>query len=259
MIHHRRTAGITLLEIMLVLAIAMSLLMLGLRLYNQFQYELKIFKIRHTVDQLFQAMYMYHQANCRKGSLSPVNSKFQTPISVYDNNQPTADFAPYLTMVGTLSENSFVQNYNGQFNLVNDPNNKPSRSVYACWNTASGVTCGAPSTIPTAGKLTIVFWIAQVAVELNDPTLASMVKAVLNADCVSDDLNTCDPTATEGKYVIFQQIPSQASQNMPHRLGLASYYQILNIMQQHDPFYEYNTTTPISTDPLYNSYYLCGG
>ncbi len=70
---------------MLVLAIAVSLVLFGIRIYNQFAFQANEQKIVGNVNQLFQALEGYYYANCRQtldassnpqstGALDPINT-----------------------------------------------------------------------------------------------------------------------------------------------------------------------------------------
>src|ERR1700738_304841 len=72
MIIKKTASGVTLLEVMLVLAIGSSIILMGFRLFQGYSIEQEFRQVRYDVDLLFQAMGEYHQANCQKGTLSPL-------------------------------------------------------------------------------------------------------------------------------------------------------------------------------------------
>ena len=62
----KQSVGVTLLEVMLVLVVATSLLILALRTYYLFRFQAQEQQIAYTVDQTFRAMTGFYQANCRQ-------------------------------------------------------------------------------------------------------------------------------------------------------------------------------------------------
>ena len=61
----QRISGMTLLEVMLVLAIMASFVLFAINQYQQFRLEASFIDIKKNVDVLFQAMGRFYQGNCR--------------------------------------------------------------------------------------------------------------------------------------------------------------------------------------------------
>src|SRR5262245_26726988 len=64
MIAMKRYAGVTLLEVLLVLAITGMAFVMGLRLYYSFKTDADIMQVKSNVDAIFLAMAKYYRANC---------------------------------------------------------------------------------------------------------------------------------------------------------------------------------------------------
>ena len=62
----RKQQGVTLLELMLALAIATAVFILGIRLYAEYSFRLSESQLEANIEQFFQAMSHYYQANCRR-------------------------------------------------------------------------------------------------------------------------------------------------------------------------------------------------
>ncbi len=63
----QKNAGVTLLEMLLVFAIASSLFLASYQWYNQYRIQAAQAQLLANVDQLFLAMQQYYRANCRQG------------------------------------------------------------------------------------------------------------------------------------------------------------------------------------------------
>jgi prepilin-type N-terminal cleavage/methylation domain-containing protein len=173
----RRQKGVTLLEIMLVLAISSAILVLGMRMYVQFENRGYVEQAKYNIDTLFQAMTEYYHAQCASGTLfaAPTNKPYVITL---------AQLAPYLPN-NWESKNPITQGYALQFNPT-----VSSAPVYvnACVVTTKGTPCVSQSTALSTSQANIVIWNEQVALQ----AIASMPQAQINAyqsllaaDCVS--------------------------------------------------------------------------
>lgn len=195
----RRLQGVTLLEVLLVLAISVAILLFSVRQYQLFVFDRNIQQVRYNVDTIFQAMRGYYGANCtsqQTEQLLPINIK--------------TDLINGHFLVTPLQINQFVYNtgndwttgYITQFNIS-------TSTRYSCTN-------GNCTTQPIG---TAVIWVAQVAVKLN-PEIANSSNApaflaALGGDCLSGlSGSTVAPcgTSSQTDYVVWQRIPSYPSQ-----------------------------------------------
>ena len=65
----KQQTGVSLLELLLVLAIASSIALLGIRMYQRYQVDQDAERLLYTVNTLFLGMSRYYQANCRSGPI----------------------------------------------------------------------------------------------------------------------------------------------------------------------------------------------
>lgn len=271
--------GMTLLELMLVLAISGAILVSGLNLYQSFMVDVNAQQLKYNVDVLFQGLANYYKSNCiqyinqsgtltKSGTLDPDTGSIKNPFPI----DPAADLssAGYLAAPYPFVQNPLVAapptvdptnpsppapnpNYVTQFNLVYIPGtvNEPQRVI----NMSSGTQWSAGN---------IVLWKAQVAVQLSTAAAksAQAYKGMLGADCVStydassNSVTPCETaqggTAQTGTYLVWERLPSFAS---PETVS-----DVWPSMPTVTQFTQMYTTYPISL--LINGQtqnYLCGG
>lgn len=241
--------GVSLLEMMLVLTIGITFVTMGIRFYNQFQFQTNEQKIAANVSQLFLALEGFYYANCRQAldiNSNPQSSGSLDP-AVTDTPSPRSNVILSVTgnLVGTglfispsnwqpnnpLLDNKPLpdQGYYVQFNRVLVSGNDPAMSVYACTGSTASPSCDvtsgailASSNLPSA-QSHAVMWVAQVAVKLS-PTLTStqwtQIQNDLSAACVSTaaggGVAACTPTPAAGGYLVWSRTPSSSfNQNVP--------------------------------------------
>lgn len=232
--NYYKIQGVTLLEILLVLAISSAIILFGIQQYTSYQSNIYQDQLRHNVDSLFQGLANYYRANCieylsssgriKQGSLDPVSEKPPTPpwtpppwtypIDIHDDLYEVWTSGP--TTPGFLSRWPFLPNpllklnhYVVQFNLT-----EPSRSQ------------GMSATSSPPLKLPIYLLKAQVAVELSDKASqnANAYQQLLGADCLSDastvtffgisrTIVTPCSESSGGNYLVWERLPSFASPN----------------------------------------------
>lgn len=242
----QKQKGVTLLEILLVLAIASSLLLLGVRQYTQYKRDQYPDDLKLKISQLFQAAANYYKANCESGSLSSAS------LGVSD----LKDFLPaqWSSVNPLVSPDQYVIQFNESTVDV--------RFIYACYNGA----CSDPEPISSTTKNNTSYQL-QVAVKLADSSMASMLsyKALLGADCISDlngkQVTPCGATtAGTGPYLVWTRSPSLAMFNSNSNLWPSVHtVNQFKLQYTHDPMYE--MANPTATSPLDSRdvYYQCGG
>ncbi len=212
----RKTQGITLFEVMLVLAIGASILVLGARVYQMLKAQSDVTQLQYNVDQVFIAAARYYQGNCKPqrdpltGDITPGTGGL-APSTGYEPPNPYPVALGELTQGGymnlPLPRNPIVDNRNSssgyiiQFNLVAPPGQKKM------------ITETTPLTTVDLGK--IIMWRIQVSVKIAKPSMVNFYKSVLNADCVSQMVGTavqpCSAAIPGGDYLVWERLPSFAA------------------------------------------------
>lgn len=198
--------GFTLIETILVVAVAGGLVMLGLQAYQQPNTQAQFNALQYNVDLLFQAMRAYHASNCRgtynasqaitagtAGTLNPasgVDTTVPFPISnIATGLGPVSGGGPGYLPKWPLPPNIFIGA---------DPVNNPSFPVYVVQfnpDTVSQISYNActalayagtpPNTLactsnnpitpssapasPSTGQAAVLIWRAQVAAQVYNP------------------------------------------------------------------------------------------
>jgi prepilin-type N-terminal cleavage/methylation domain-containing protein len=253
----KKQFGFTLIETLLVLAIAGMIIVLGLRQYQIYRSDADVQFVNYDIDHLFQAMTNYYYANCagdmdtnatppipdpRSGNLFlwAMKNLSATPPPPFAINI-TNDLTNQGFLTTPLSVNNpLVESYLVQFN----ENTPQTKSV-------NGTPVG-----------TIITWNIQVAALVREPSRINALKLLLNADCVSDvDKNNpnlvtaCESHPAPGSYLVFERPPKVASPNIPSGLETMS-----PVLQQFKQMYNtYGTSQLMSSShsPEYQ-YYNCG-
>lgn len=217
----RRQSGLTLLEIILVVSLASSILLLSIRQYESYKLDSDVQQVLYNVDQIFQAASYYYQANCKRqinqttmtpiagtGSLDPANSPTNPKFIDAQADLVTPGYlkAPILfnPIVRYMQGSEVLKSYSVQFNLVTP---LPSRSV--------PLSAGG-----TGNTGTIYVWKIQVAVALANPATAPQYLNLLRGDCLSHMIGgslvapcpaTPTPPTANDTYVVFSRLPSFAT------------------------------------------------
>ena len=285
-----KITGVTLLEVMLVLAIMVSFLLLGLKQYQQFQLEASFIDIKKNVDILFQAMGRYYQANCRvisdaavatemgssptpfPGSLSPGGTlaNYTRDSTSVTTIYIESELPPYLpktwpTSVPGVDTSEGYKGYLLGFILT-----KKTKNAYQCWwhtdvsSVERIVSCSPTPYNPIQPNQVATFLII-VAVKIADDPTGDKTKVLLGAtgaNCASSSPYFCDGSDTPN-YLIWEQLPTKSGSRINSDLWISSQREAsFNQQYTHDPMYEManpNYADPHYTDPKKNDYYyLCG-
>lgn len=257
--------GMTLIEIMLVLAIASSLLIMGIRQYQSFQMQQQFQQVAYNVDLIFQGLSHYYQGQCQTGEdyySGTIASTGLLDASVSNATPLAMDISTQLVtpgyLVQTLALSEIVDSsvgfggYFAQFNLAATTAPSASRTETVTFD-------GATSSTVTAG--TAYFWKEQVAIKVRDTTKVTAYLNALGADCrsdlVGDIVTPCATSANEGDYLVWERPPSFALPNAISDLwATMPVAKDFNNVFRHDAFFEINN--PIIAVPN-APYYLCGG
>lgn len=233
-------AGLTLIEVMLVLAIAASFIILGLRQYQIWKADSDIRQLRYHVDSLFDAMSGFYKSNCRSsdGKLNPHNNPQKTIVLGLkdDLKNYIDDPNPHSPLVDVSNNNGYV----AQFNQYSQ-----ERSI--CLEMDSG-KCKNDAPV---GE--VITWFSQVAIKLPDSIAANGASAnaylaMLGGDCLSkmsgDKVEPCDGStvsnsgANDKPYVVWQRPPGFNSEKNKSQLWMMN--------RQADQFTQMYTTYPSS-------------
>lgn len=264
-----KARGMSLLEVMLVLAIASSIMLAGLRIYQSFDRDSGYLILRSNVDLLFQAMKTYYQDQCNL-YFSPDSSIRASGALTFNSNNPAAPVpfdvnttknylsSPWPRGSSVLANKVISSTYFAQFN----PSTVNTKQAYVCSSFASP-QCSAPAPIPGSN---VVLWQSQVAVKMKDPTMTTYYLAVAGADCAVNSLSgklpvDCSTGVSMGNsatYMVWQRMPSFSSPTIKSSLWISNpVTKLFKLQYTHDPMYElYNSSAEPSE--VYK-YYYCGG
>lgn len=263
----KKLNGITLLEAMLALGIATTIVLLGIKNYTQYKRDRDAFALKYNVDMIFQAMRNYYYANCANPTPASTNSPTLAPSNNPSNPFPitiTTDLADYLGTnwyaANPLINSSFGNaGYAVQFNRVTPSATRVENFCYFYPNTTqTSPSCGS---LPNSSAI-IYLWVAQVVVQVRDTRMTLALKGLTGADCAlttysASSIVDCSLGVTSGNpaYLVWQHLPSFASPKMSSDLwSVAPTVKEFNLQYTNDSLGELVSATYAGTQ-----YYLCGG
>lgn len=257
----KKQRGITLIEVLLVFAVASAIVVMSVKQYEMFRSDKDIQQVRYNVDMLAQAAANYYWVNCRgqmdpntnkivPGTLSPYNATPPSPGTPFLINTTTDLInTGYLKVPLTLGGNPYVTDYVVQFNETLIKQYRLGCDDADC-NTSSQKQIG-----------TLVSFQIQISVLLSDPTKADAYKNILGANCLSSLSGTtvlpCSQApATANTYAVFER---SAAYPTPAASSALSGNQV-NIQA----FSQQQTVNPIgnllsSDHTTEYQYFLCSG
>lgn len=278
--NRHKISGMTLIEVILVLAIAASLILAGLRMYQSSKTDNDYLILRSNVDFLFQAMKGYYQQECDLYFSTTNGSSFISKRGTLTFNPsggtPATDFSapirfdvttvnnyidlPWPRFVSVVALDTPVNTYFAQFNY----NVGTNKNYYVCSSYATGTPqCSNPQ--PISGS-NIVLWQSQIVVKMKDPTSTTYYLANTGADCAVNtyapgDIIDCSQGLTLGQsaqYMVWQRMPSFASQDVRSSLWVSNpVTKEFKLQYTHDPMYEMYNPGGAPSDVY--TYYYCGG
>ena len=222
--HHDQN-GMTLLELILVLALAVAIILMSMNLASQFREQTRQAQITADVNQLFQAMSHYYQANCRSGASLAANANSPAVLTI--NSAANANdlvHAQYLSSWKPITTSIIDENagkdlgYFVQLEKILSNGADYPMSIYACTGTAqepqgTAQTCSTV-TLPAAllnSNSKVIIWRAHVAVKLRDDLSSAdhlRYKQVLGATCLANDPRATCVDATSGSYLVWERLGS---------------------------------------------------
>tara|TARA_R110000868_G_scaffold108769_3_gene296632 strand:+ start:1840 stop:2658 length:819 start_codon:yes stop_codon:yes gene_type:complete len=266
-----KMTGVTMLEVLLVLAIGSAMIIAALRLNQTFKREAEISTLRFNVDQIFQAAAGFYQANCRvsvdpETGIVPDTGLLATPDAddIDPANRtivavPIADLKSFgflntdVTLASPFVRTTLDESYIVQFNQLAPVTREITLK---------------DDTKRYGGK--IVMWKMQVAVELRDQSAvaAERFKVLLDADCLStlndagDKVIPCSlnpvPEDDDPIYVVWERLPSYATEGQLPNMWTtnANVKSFTNMYTISHTIYK-TTNDEDEARPAEN--YLCGG
>jgi prepilin-type N-terminal cleavage/methylation domain-containing protein len=252
----RYQEGVTLLEVLLVLTIAASFAVLGLRQYQNFRLDADILELRKNVDTLFLSAANYYWANCSAGhQLDIVHAPGTTKAinistDLIQGGYLSSSFPTSNALVNNTSTNG---GYVVQFNKYTDV-----RYQSVCSNPPS---CSSTVQTPIG---TIILWRIQVSVLMQNTTTQKLTNAknYLSANCLSTSSGTtvvpCTSATSTGTYVVFERMPSYPTSDWSSQ---STFWPSNPLVQQFDQMYTTNPITNLTTvdHTAEYQYFYCNG
>lgn len=261
----KQYAGVSLVELILVLAIGAAILILSLRQYQVFRQDADADQLVANVNTLMQAMGQYYKANCygtynpnanpplTPGTLNPLNTNDPLPgpfpinitTDLVDNGYLSPEM-PISSLVDTTgAEGNNFNGYVAQFNA----------SIQMVRNPGSGAV----------GQ--VLIWKPQISVLLKDTENATQYLNWLQADCLSslngETVSRCQLNSNTGTYLVWERMPSYAASK-----GNSSLWEAKAVSTQFNQMYTTYPTVyllntggkvPTTGSATQTQYYLCGG
>jgi len=249
--------GVSLLEVILVLAVGGSILYFSIQQYLSYRYDADVAQIQANVNAIFQAMTGFYRANCygttnapgvlNPNNSNPPNSNFHIDITndLIGNGYLTTTLIPDPLVNAT---GSGTQGYIAQFNQSTAP-----RQICTALNTTT-----IPSTCTASVSIgNIVVWNAQVAVQLKDTAHTNTYLNLLTGDCLSSAsgniVTPCSASSTKGNYVVWQRFPSNANPQ-----AQSDYWATIPTVSQFTQMYTTSSIQNLTNGTTTNQYFLCG-
>lgn len=259
-----KSRGVTLIEVMLVLAIAVVIILMGINQYRMYRVDSYYMLVKYNVDILLEGLKQYYQTNCKVSGnkLWPTSGTYSAVSLDYATMAPylTGEW-PYYTPVVSSQSGSIVSSFYPQFN----PMPLKQKTEYPCFLYNAKLTCASPKSIPNTK---VILWQAQVVVKMANPTQAVHYIAILGASCGTNSFtsgNTVNcannKNLTQAEYLVWQGLPSSPSGSIGSAHWMANpVSKLFNLQYTNDPMYEmYNSkAVPDSNNQVYYMNYLCG-
>lgn len=254
----KRQIGVSLVEVMLVLAIGGFLVMMGLRQYMSYRLDADVALIKSNVDTIYAAMSSYFQANCggAGGTLSPYNKA--TDFTAAKTIDISADLVKghYLNqsqvlavslVVGSPDQSTILSGYKARF--------MPTKVERPAMPTQSDQVNYTWTNTESTGW--IVMWTPQIMVELKDPNKAKMLQLLTQAtSCTKTDWQSQGACDAKTPALFFTHQVS-----FTNHAGAGSDYWVMSPMlnQMRDQEGIYNPAVVLSAGSQDDQFYYCGG
>lgn len=268
----RNISGVTLVEVMLVLAIASSITLLAIKQYNMLRVDSDVNTVLVDVDQVFQAASYFYQANCKQQSdavTGPIAGTGQLDPAYVPAPPaaptPTPPANPFPVTLATLTTDGYLKNRLSFTPIVNTAAAEGGYIVQFNQVTSDRTFDTSPP-VTTVKLGQIIVWRVQVAVLLRDASKAAYYKNLLRADCLSTlspsgttviPCSAAPPGVPAGPvYAVWTRLPSFSTPESNTNMWITN-----ASMKEFNQLYEtypvsYLQGLPASSYPAQN--YLCG-
>jgi hypothetical protein len=249
-------AGLTLLEVILVIVIATSLTLLSVKQYQQLRLQSSISQLQANVDQIAAAAARYYYANCSGGTLDPRSTSFKGYGSQVLNITSDLYTPGYLTSYPPLNP-IIAGSTAGSGYIVQLVGTSSTRTTCATPAGSTTVDCSTPIG-------TNVNWSIVVAVQLNDSTKAKTYLGSSGANCITNQTGTgatkpvytcANAPSASTNYLAWEVLPSMASIKAQSVLWITN--PVVKQFKQYNESYSLSYLTSVSHSPEYQ-YYVCG-
>ena len=105
--NRRRMLGVSLMELIIVLALISGIMMLAFRQYESMKRDSDANQLLYNVDQIFQAAADYYQANCRR-QINPSTGLTVGTAGTLDPDYTPAPTNPYPVSVTSLRSGGYL-------------------------------------------------------------------------------------------------------------------------------------------------------
>lgn len=242
--------GVTLIEVILVLAIAMVILILSIQQYVIYKRDADVATVRYNVDLLFEALANYFRANCGSNPFNTLYNSQYYPISMTELKPFLSDNLAYTPIIDASSQDG---GYIVQFNQLQTNTGLPQRMI--------NMSAGGQASVGN-----IALWQAQVSVKLVGNT--TVYRDELAGDCLSSTGATSASGSSpvyvtpcvaggdsKGDYVVFARLPSLAvsKENSPNWVMLPTVKQFQQLYTVDPVLYLTSGAQEAS-----QQYYFCG-
>ncbi len=244
----RKQGGMTLLEVMLVLAVFGVLTLLVVQQYVSAKRDADVRQLQSTVTTIFIGLSKFYYANCRQAVDPYTNTSTTYPVATNSLDPANNPPVPFIAMTDSIhllttsgatfintqewppAANGLVDTAVGdhgffaQYNLGDNSSlagatvNRIPSGMFYNWETGTTATS---FTMPNPVG-TIYTWRPQVAVKLvdsiaTDPAALKAYQAYLGAQCtskiVSGSVAPCKAN-TPGPYLVWEKMPSMVSSDV---------------------------------------------
>ena len=253
--------GMTLLEVLLVLAIAASVFAIVFQTYQSMRSSTDAQEVGQQVNTMFQALSGFYKANCSRNiSYQYAGAPTYTTAGLLDpSNAPPNPYSVSITAQLVTAPNNYIKQWPLPINPFID-NTATDHGFVVQFNLVANapnqITDSLNGQIPI-GKLYL--WQSQVAIKLRNAAEATTDQNLLQANCTSS-LNgaTVFPCNANkpGGYLVWERMPSLSQTTMsisPFWVSVPM-LTIFNRQYSNDTFLEMNSASWAGTQ-----YYLCGG
>lgn len=212
-LNFNKQKGMTILETLLVFAIAATFVITGMRMYMTFKNDNDVMQLRGIVDTLFVGMASYYQEICFGRYDNSLNF---TPGILNPQYSPSALWP---VSPSTLISKQYLPNNNIPPNSLVDTTD-PSGGYVLRYN-RDAVPPSRYADLSSGGSTpvgNIIVWRIQVAVKLKPGLDANAYLKLSGADCLSSSYSIsgvsyvypCSSNKT-GSYLVWERLPSYAS------------------------------------------------